>query len=69
MCFTRPLAIFRKKCSPLPCVPWKPDDLVKRTIYPEIPPRVEYEITPRGKTLLPHIRGLVSWGSTKYGRN
>lgn len=37
------------------------DGLVKRTIFPEIPPRVEYEITERGGSLLVHIHGLVSW--------
>jgi DNA-binding HxlR family transcriptional regulator len=37
------------------------DDLVKRTFYPEIPPRVEYQLTARGKSLMPHIYGLVNW--------
>ncbi|MBN2614711.1 MAG: helix-turn-helix transcriptional regulator [Bacteroidales bacterium] len=37
------------------------DDLVKRTVYPQIPPKVEYELTTRGKTLLPHLHGLVNW--------
>jgi len=37
------------------------DDLVKRTVFPEIPLRVEYEITERGRSLLIHIRGLVEW--------
>jgi len=37
------------------------DGLISRTIYPEVPPRVEYEITKLGKTLLPHINGLAQW--------
>lgn len=37
------------------------DGLVKRTIFPEIPPRVEYEITERGKSLLIHIKELTNW--------
>jgi len=37
------------------------DGLLKRTIYPQIPPRVDYELTERGKSLLPHIHALVGW--------
>jgi len=37
------------------------DGLVKRTVYPQIPPKVEYELTDRGKTLLPHLHSLVLW--------
>lgn len=35
--------------------------LVSRTIYPEIPPRVEYRLTDLGKGLLPHIHNMVNW--------
>lgn len=37
------------------------DGLVKRTIYAEVPPRVEYEITALGKSLVPHIVALSAW--------
>lgn len=37
------------------------DGLVKRKVYAEVPPRVEYTLTERGKSLIPHIEGLVSW--------
>ena len=37
------------------------DGLVKRTVYPEVPPRVEYEITGLGKSLVPHIVSLTNW--------
>lgn len=37
------------------------DGLVKRYAYAEIPPRVEYNITERAKTLMPHINNLVEW--------
>ena len=37
------------------------DGLVKRHYYPEVPPRVEYELTPIGKTMLPALEGFTSW--------
>ena len=37
------------------------DDLLSRTIYPEVPPRVEYKLTKRGKTLIPLLYQLVDW--------
>ena len=37
------------------------DGLVKRTVYAEIPPRVEYSLTPLGSTLRQFIRGMVAW--------
>ncbi|MGE0869468.1 MAG: winged helix-turn-helix transcriptional regulator [Kofleriaceae bacterium] len=37
------------------------DGLITRTVYPEIPPRVEYELTPLGDTLLEPIQGLADW--------
>ncbi len=37
------------------------DGLVIRTMYPEIPPRVEYELTSLGRTLLPAINALWDW--------
>jgi DNA-binding HxlR family transcriptional regulator len=37
------------------------DGLLTRHIYPEIPPRVEYELTQLGIGLMDPVRGLVSW--------
>ncbi len=39
------------------------DGLVTRTVYPEIPPRVEYELTKLGETLLVPISGLAEWAA------
>lgn len=36
--------------------------IVKRTIYPEVPPRVEYALTAYGETLRPVIDALRVWG-------
>lgn len=38
------------------------DGLVQRTIYPEVPPRVEYRLTEEGQTLEPVISALKTWG-------
>jgi DNA-binding HxlR family transcriptional regulator len=37
------------------------DGLVSRTVYPTIPPRVDYELTELGRTLLAPILGLAEW--------
>src|SRR5918995_260489 len=37
------------------------DGLVERTVYPVVPPRVEYRLTPLGATLLDTIQTLVTW--------
>jgi DNA-binding HxlR family transcriptional regulator len=37
------------------------DGIVTRTIHPVIPPRVEYELTPMGRTLLDPVGQLVAW--------
>lgn len=37
------------------------DGLVKRTAYAEVPPRVEYELTELGRTLLPLVISLAQW--------
>lgn len=36
--------------------------IVRRTIYPEVPPRVEYSLTEYGETLRPVIDALRTWG-------
>ncbi|MDT8717540.1 helix-turn-helix transcriptional regulator [Clostridium sp. 19966] len=38
--------------------------LVNRIVYPEIPPRVEYELTEKGKKLEPIFIELKKWGLT-----
>ena len=43
------------------------DGLVLRTVYPQIPPKVEYRLTSRGKSVIPHIHGLVIWAKHNLG--
>ena len=38
------------------------EGLVERVMYPEIPPRVEYTLTAKGRTLEPVIEALAAWG-------
>lgn len=38
------------------------DQMVTRTVYAEVPPRVEYELTPIGYELKPIIQQLEKWG-------
>ena len=38
------------------------DGLVKRKIYPEVPPKVEYYLTDFGKTLIPMLEEIAKWG-------
>ena len=39
------------------------DGLVKRKVYPEVPPRVEYSLTPLGATLRQLVTGFVAWSN------
>lgn len=39
------------------------DGLISREVFPEVPPRVEYVLTEKGKSLLPLIDNLLTWAS------
>lgn len=39
------------------------DGIVKRTVYAEVPPRVEYELTEMGTELIPIWKQLSNWGA------
>ena len=42
------------------------DEIIKRTVYPEVPPKVVYSLTNKGKDLLPIIDLMESYGK-RYG--
>ena len=39
------------------------DSLIIRTEYPQIPPKVEYSLSERGKSLIPILVAMCNWGS------
>ena len=39
------------------------DKLVHRKEYPQIPPKVEYRLTERGRSLIPILDAMCSWGT------
>ncbi|MFE5028166.1 winged helix-turn-helix transcriptional regulator [Streptomyces sp. NPDC056656] len=43
------------------------DGLIERTVHPVVPPRVEYELTSLGQTLLDTVPGLLGWALDHIG--
>jgi DNA-binding HxlR family transcriptional regulator len=43
------------------------DGLIRRTVYPVVPPRVDYALTPLGRTLRDVIDALVTWAEKHTG--
>jgi DNA-binding HxlR family transcriptional regulator len=44
------------------------DGLVHREVYREVPPKVEYALTPLGRSLGPVLRAMTSWGAGYLAR-
>lgn len=42
------------------------DGLIFRTLYPGVPSKVEYSLTERGKSLLPHLDSLIGWAIENF---
>ncbi len=43
------------------------DGIVTRKVYPVVPPRVDYDLTPTGHTLLATVRQLIEWADVHTG--
>ena len=41
------------------------DGIVQRTIYPQVPPKVEYQLTEIGEALRPTLRALLDWADLR----
>lgn len=44
------------------------DGLISRKVYAEVPPRVEYALTDKGRSVLPVIDAMRSWGTAELGQ-
>ena len=44
------------------------DELVARKVYLEVPPKVEYTLTPAGTELIPFIEQMRSWGERQMAK-
>lgn len=44
------------------------DGLIERKVYAQVPPKVEYSISPLGRSLEPILVSLKVWGDTNIGR-
>lgn len=44
------------------------DGLIRRKLYPSVPPKVEYSITDKGDTLMPILDDLVRWGASQLDK-
>lgn len=42
------------------------DGIIRRELFPDVPPRTEYSVTKFGKTLLPHVEALLNWGRENF---
>jgi DNA-binding HxlR family transcriptional regulator len=44
------------------------DGIVSRRVFPQVPPKVEYELTPWGQAMCPALDGLLEWAAQRPGK-
>ena len=52
----------------LPLRELEADGIIRRTVYPEVPPKVEYELTALGRTLESVLLSMREWGEAYQAR-
>ena len=45
------------------------DGIITRTVYPKVPPRVEYALSELGESMRPIIKAMEVWGTEYKNRN
>lgn len=45
------------------------DGLIGKTTYPQVPPRVEFYLTEKGRALMPALKALEQWAAVNYQKN
>src|SRR5882672_7336919 len=73
--FTQPVMRFSELERAIPAVSQKMliqqlrelerDGVVRRTIHPQVPPKVEYDLTELGRALCPALDALLEWGELR----
>src|ERR1700676_3283988 len=73
--FTQPVLRFSELERAIPAVSQKMliqqlrelerDGVVRRTVHPQVPPKVEYDLTEVGKALCPALDALLEWGELR----
>jgi len=44
------------------------DGIIQRKVYPQIPPKVEYSLTEKGKSLIPVMDAICDWGTANRNK-
>ena len=63
---TRELGDISKQMLSLTLKRLEEDGFVRRTLYAEVPPKVEYDLTPLGHSFLVPMKGLVAWADEHH---